>query len=78
MKAIIELDVPEWQIGQEVSIYFPDTMSVKGICKKCEPYIHHYNEPKPTCIIDRITGERVYYEGNCDIRTAMNCCGDKH
>lgn len=34
MKAVIELDVPDWQIGQEVSVYFPDTMCKKG---KCEP-----------------------------------------
>ena len=34
MKAVIEVDVPEYQIGQEVSVYFKDTMCVKGICKK--------------------------------------------
>lgn len=34
MKAIIKLDVPEWQIGQDVTVYFPDTM-VKH--EKCEP-----------------------------------------
>ncbi|MBP5423938.1 MAG: hypothetical protein J6Y78_16010 [Paludibacteraceae bacterium] len=34
MKAIIKLDVPEWQIGQEVSVYFPDTMMKRGICEK--------------------------------------------
>ena len=33
MKAVIKLDVPDWQIGQEVSIYFPDTMMQKGICE---------------------------------------------
>ena len=33
MKAVIELDVPEWQIGQDVTVYFPDTM-VKHC--KCE------------------------------------------
>ena len=33
MKAQIILDVPEWQIGQDVSIFFPDTM-VKHC--KCE------------------------------------------
>lgn len=33
MKAIIELDVPEWQIGQEVSVYFPDTMVKHGKCE---------------------------------------------
>ena len=34
MKAIIKLDVPEWQIGKEVIVHFPDTM-VKF--EKCEP-----------------------------------------
>ena len=33
MKAIIRIDVPEYQIGQEVSCYFKDTMNVKGICE---------------------------------------------
>lgn len=33
MNAVIYLDVPDWQIGQDVSIYFPDTM-VKHC--KCE------------------------------------------
>ena len=35
-KAIIKIDVPDWQIGQEVSIYFPDTMSVKGTVEEVE------------------------------------------
>ena len=37
MKAIIELDIPEWQIGKEVDIYFPDTMHIKGTvtAKEC-------------------------------------------
>lgn len=33
MKAVIYLDVPEWQIDQDVTVYFPDTM-VKH--EKCE------------------------------------------
>ena len=33
MKAVIVLDVPDWQIGQDVTVYFPDTM-VKHC--KCE------------------------------------------
>ena len=33
MKAIIRIGVPEYQIGQEVSCYFKDTMNVKGICE---------------------------------------------
>ena len=32
MKAIITVDVPKHQIGQEVSVYFKDTMCVKGVC----------------------------------------------
>ena len=33
MKAIIEVDVSDFQIGQEVSIYFPDTMMIKAVAK---------------------------------------------
>jgi len=33
MKAVIKLDVPEWQIGQKVQVYFPDTMMTKGVCE---------------------------------------------
>lgn len=34
MKAIIQIDVPDYQIGQEVSIYFKDTMMIKGIVQE--------------------------------------------
>lgn len=34
MKAIIQIDVPNYQIGQEVSIYFKDTMMIKGIVQE--------------------------------------------
>ena len=33
MRVIIELDVPEWQIGQKVEVFFPDTMMKKGVCE---------------------------------------------
>ena len=33
MKAIIRLDVPDWQIGEKVSIYFPDSMVSNSICE---------------------------------------------
>ncbi len=36
MKAIIKLDVPDYQIGQEVSIYFKDTMMIKGVVQESE------------------------------------------
>ena len=32
--AIIRIKVPEWQIGEEVKIYFKDTMYISGICEK--------------------------------------------
>ena len=38
MKAVIELDVPEWQIGQDVSVYFPDSMLKKGKCELLEEH----------------------------------------
>lgn len=31
--AIIRVKVPKWQIGEEVSIYFPDTMMIRGKCE---------------------------------------------
>lgn len=33
VKAVIKLDVPEWQIGQPVTVYFKDTMCKIGICE---------------------------------------------
>lgn len=32
VKAVVYLEVPEWQIGQDVTVYFPDTMEAKGKC----------------------------------------------
>jgi hypothetical protein len=34
VKAVIRLDVPDWQIGQDVTVYFIDTMCKYGICEK--------------------------------------------
>lgn len=42
MKAIIRLDVPDYQIGQPVTVYFKDTMRKTGVCEKDE--IVHCNE----------------------------------
>lgn len=33
MEAIIRLDVPDWQIGQPVTVYFKDTMMKHSICE---------------------------------------------
>ena len=33
MKAVIRLNVPDYQIGQPVTVYFKDTMQQKGYCE---------------------------------------------
>ena len=33
MKAIVKLDVPDWQIGQDVTVYFQDTMMKHTKCE---------------------------------------------
>ena len=33
VNAIIKVKVPEWQIGEEVGVYFKDTMYIKSICE---------------------------------------------
>ena len=43
MRAIIKVDVPDWQIGQKASIYFPDTMDTKGVCEKEDGSIWIFN-----------------------------------
>lgn len=37
INAIIRVKVPKWQIGEEVSVYFPDTMTVRGKCEMIPP-----------------------------------------
>lgn len=39
MRAMICLDVPYWQIGKEVSVYFPDTMTKSAVCESAESAI---------------------------------------
>lgn len=47
VKAAIYLDVPDYQIGEEVTVHFKDTMSTHGVCvAKTEPILFNtvYNE----------------------------------
>ena len=53
MKAIINLDVPEWQIGQQVTIYFPDTMRQIGTCERLKVGMAKHNVPIQS-LIDHI------------------------
>ena len=50
MKAIIQIDIPDYQIGQEVSIYFKDTMAIKGIVQ--EPKTGHWIKISPAKIYE--------------------------
>ena len=40
MKAIIAVDVPDWQIGEEVLLYFPDTMTTRSKAIGLNELIH--------------------------------------
>ena len=33
VRAAIRMEVPDWQIGQPVTVYFKDTMCKRGICE---------------------------------------------
>lgn len=46
MKAVIHLNVPDYQIGQPVSVYFKDSMYVEGICEA------DYNELNYKVMVD--------------------------
>ena len=58
MKAVIRLDVPNWQIGQDVTVYFPDTMMKKGKCEEdivhCKDCKHRFNDEE--CHICNLCG----------------------
>lgn len=41
VKAMVTVYVPEWQIGQEVSVYFPDTMVIHSICEPAKESISY-------------------------------------
>lgn len=50
VRAVIKLEVPEYQIDQPVTVYFKDTMRKYGICDReqtqgtCKDCKYHYNE----------------------------------
>jgi len=33
VNAVIKLEVPEWQIGEPVTVFFKDTMMKKSVCE---------------------------------------------
>ena len=44
MESVIKLDVPEWQIGQPVTVYFKDTMQKRGVCEANTGYWINYKD----------------------------------
>ena len=60
MKAIIRLDVPEWQIGQEVKVYFHDTMCVTGTCEDEENIL---KDTLGSCYLDEKESNKLYAGG---------------
>jgi len=66
MRAIIEVEVLDYQIGQEVSIYFKDTMMIKGIVQ--EPKAGHWIN----CKCDQCGAPMNYCYENCgDIKKTI-------
>ena len=73
MKAIIELDVPKWQIEKSVTVHFPNSMMKRG---KCELY-----EEKELNIAHKILAEAtLMYRGkefvqckDCILRHTDKC-----
>ena len=63
MKAVIRLDVPDWQIGQEVKVYFPDTMCVTGTCEDEENILKgtlgscYLNDKETNKLLDYLNGD---------------------
>ena len=71
MKAIIKLDIPDFQIGQKVNIYFPDTMMIRGVVEKeieCEDAISRQVVDEIKELMTDINGDTVYAVRMSDIR----------
>ena len=72
MKAIIKLDVPEYQIGQEVLVFFKDTMSEKGICEAVKE--HQRPERLLPCKCGCKRREHWYGPRNSENAYILKCC----
>ena len=70
MKAMILLDVPEWQIGQEVTVHFPDTMMKKAKCEVVQTVIPSLTRDWYVCecgtyITVCVDGEPLHKQNYC-------------
>ena len=67
VNAIIRVKVPDYQIGEEVSIYFKDTMMVKGVVEKeilCEDAVSRKS-------VENITWEEPSYTDALNVLTEV-------
>ena len=89
MKAIITVAVPEHQIGQEVSVYFKDTMCIKGTCEsETEVYAKHdeeviketvasiWGKPPYTEVLDKIRAEIEEHRNKTEHMDKYDLVGD--
>lgn len=69
MKAYVVVDVPEWQIGQEAKVYFPDSMSARGICIAVKEKV------KPERLLPCVCGSkrREHWYGSGDKSRILIC-----
>lgn len=70
MKAVIMIDVPQWQIGQEVSVYFPDTMVKHAKCEAVKM------RPRPERLLPCKCGckRREHWYGSTEERSEILKC----
>jgi len=78
MKAIITVDVPEHQIGQEVSAYFKDTMCVKGVCEAEIDVLAKHDEEVIKETVASIWGKPPYTEMLDEIRAELHATAEMH
>ena len=70
MKATITLEVPEYQNGQEVTVYFPDTMMKKAVCNAVETFRPYLSGEWYLCgcntpITIKVDGEPLHKANYC-------------
>lgn len=72
MKAIIKIDAPESQIGQEVTIHFNDGTVQNGTCEAVK--VREYPEKLLPCKCGCKRREHWYGEPHTDRALILKCC----
>lgn len=79
VNAVIHLEVPKWQVGNNVMVYFPDTMTLKAICESEEEYnskVQNIRKVTNICLCGECPscGKRVFTSTNPNF---CGHCGDR-